>query len=121
MFDPMSELGGSTSQDSSNFNRDYSDQPRRSHGGGGGFSGRNRGGFSSGHGDSGRGDFATEVHSVSIHAKERTFYLDLKESSKGKFLKVSEKSRNGRKSTIMLDSGDIDSFLNALQEIKQHL
>ena len=72
MFDPMSELGSSSSG-SSYSGGDFSDQPRRPRPAGrGGFSGGRPGGQSDG------GSFATEIHSVSIHAKERTFYLDLK-------------------------------------------
>ena len=69
----------------------------------------------------GDGNYAKEIHSVSIHAEQRTFYIDLKESSNGKFLKVSEKSRGGRKTTIMLDAEDIDQFIAAFEEMKTKL
>ena len=66
-------------------------------------------------------EYGKEIHSITIHAKQRTFYIDLKESSNGKFFKVSEKSRGGRKTTIMFDAEDLDSFLNALNEMKGKL
>lgn len=67
----------------------------------------------------GNGRFADEVHSVTIHARQRTFYIDLKESSNGKFFKVSEKSRGGQKTTIMFDSEDLEKFIEALEEMKE--
>lgn len=62
--------------------------------------------------------FADELHSVTIHARQRTFYVDLKQSGNGKFIKISEKSRGGRKTTIMFDSEDLDPMIAALQEMK---
>ena len=86
----------------------------RSHGGGGG-----RGGHG-GHGGGGR-SFADDVHSVTIQARQRTFYIDLKQSGNGKFFKVSEKSRGGQKTTIMFDAEDLDQFIAAFQEMKAHV
>lgn len=65
--------------------------------------------------------FADELHSVTIHARQRTFYIDLKESNNGKFFKVSEKSRGGQKTTIMFDSEDLEQFIAALEEMKQYV
>lgn len=72
---------------------------------------------------SGNGDqqFGKELHSITIRAKQRTFYIDLKESSNGKFFKVSEKSRGGRKTTIMFDSEDLPAFIDAFNEMKTKL
>lgn len=109
MFDPMADLGGSSNQSSGSYKPEYSDKPRGSSRSSGSRSG----------GDDGH--FADEVHSVSIHSEHRTFYIDLKQSPRGKFIKVSEKSRNGKKSTIMLDETDLDKFIAALQEIKKHV
>lgn len=81
--------------------------PRRSHGGGGG-------------GDAG-GRYGTELHSITIRARQRTFYIDLKQSGNGKFFKVSEKSRGGQKSTIVFDVEDLDAMIAALQEMKTKL
>ena len=66
------------------------------------------------------GSYADEIYSKQIKAKFRTFYIDLKESQNGKFIKISEKS-HGRKSTIMMDAEDIPQFIEALQEIQGQL
>ncbi len=76
------------------------------------------------HGPQGGGagrSFADDVHSVTIHARQRTFYIDLKQSGNGKFFKVSEKSRGGQKTTIMFDAEDLDQFIAAFQEMKTKL
>lgn len=97
MFDPMSDLTRPTPP---------ADPTAPAYGGG-----------SSG----GTREYGKELHSITIHAKQRTFYVDLKESSNGKFFKISEKSRGGRKTTIMFDAEDLDSFINALSEMKAKL
>ena len=74
-----------------------------------------------GAGPAGGRQFADELHSVTIHARQRTFYVDLKQSGNGKFIKISEKSRGGRKTTIMFDSEDLDPMIAALQEMKAKL
>ena len=66
------------------------------------------------------GGFAKELFSKTIHAKFRTFFVDLKESVNGKFIKISEKSR-GRKSTIMMDAEDVPAMIEALQEVQKQL
>ena len=97
MFDPMSDLtDGATGDD------DQGDAPAAS-------------------AHAGERKFADELHSVTIHAAQRTFYIDLKESANGKFFKVSEKSRGGQKTTIMFDAEDLDKFIEAFQEMKEHL
>lgn len=104
--------------------------PRPSGGGrghGGGFGGGDRGGHRGGGygggrgGGGGGGSFAQDIHSVTIHARQRTFYIDLKESGNGKFFKISEKSRGGQKTTIMFDVEDLDKFIAALNEMKGKL
>ena len=72
-------------------------------------------------GGQGGGRFADDVHSITIHARQRTFYIDLKQSGNGKFFKVSEKSRGGQKTTIMFDVEDLDKFILAFQEMKTKL
>lgn len=94
MFDPMSELTGAPPQ-----------EPRPAAPQGGGQ----------------QRNFAQDLHSVTIHARQRTFYIDLKESGNGKFFKISEKSRGGQKTTIMFDAEDLDQFIAALQEMKSHV
>ncbi len=100
MFDPMADLDPTPAPESS----DPSAAPAPQKGGGGG-----------------NGQFGKEIHSITIRAKQRTFYIDLKESSNGKFFKISEKSRGGRKTTIMFDAEDLNSFIDALSEMKGKL
>tara|TARA_Y100000310_G_scaffold342396_2_gene445485 strand:- start:497 stop:814 length:318 start_codon:yes stop_codon:yes gene_type:complete len=103
MFDPMSELGGEQ-QPEEDAAAPADDAPAPASGGGGG-----------------NGGYAQEMHSVTIHARQRTFYIDLKESSHGKFFKVSEKSRGGQKTTIMFDAEDLEKFIEAFEEMKTKL
>lgn len=69
----------------------------------------------------GGGGYAQELVTKKIKGRQRTFFLDLKESSNGKFIKISELSRGGQRSTIMFDGEDIDAFIEALQELKTEL
>lgn len=62
--------------------------------------------------------FSREVLSKKIKGRQRTFFIDLKESANGKFVKISELSRGGQRSTIMFDGEDIDAFLQAFTEMK---
>lgn len=71
-------------------------------------------------GGGGNGNYASELFSKQIKAKFRTFFIDLKESSNGKFVKISEKS-HGRKSTIMMDAEDVPVFIEALKEVSEKL
>ncbi len=68
----------------------------------------------------GNGSYADEIFSKQIKAKFRTFYVDLKESVNGKFIKISEKSR-GKRSTIMMDAEDVPFMIEALQEVQKQL
>lgn len=108
MFDPMSELtGGAQHHDDGmapSAPSGGAPRPPRRDGGGGG----NR-------------SFADDLHSVTIHARQRTFYVDLKQSGNGKFLKISEKSRGGQKTTIMFDVEDLDKMIEALTEMKTRI
>jgi hypothetical protein len=101
MFDPMSELTGA----GGGFGDDQTAPaaPRAPKAPGGG------------------GRFADEIHSVTIHGRQRTFYIDLKQSGNGKFFKVSEKSRGGQKTTIMFDAEDLPKFVEAFQEMQGKL
>jgi hypothetical protein len=106
MFDPMADLaGGGIGDDSDPVATEDAvsteSAPKQASSGGGG------------------GKFADELHSVTIHARQRTFYIDLKESNNGKFFKVSEKSRGGQKTTIMFDSEDLEPFIKALEEMRE--
>jgi hypothetical protein len=113
MFDPMSELSSPVGGEdplapTSNFG---APAPQRQHGGG------HRQG---GQGDGG-GRYGQELHSITIRARQRTFYIDLKQSGNGKFFKVSEKSRGGQKSTIVFDVEDLPAMISALQEMQTKL
>ena len=111
MFDPMSELTGRPS-DGDGFGMGDGGSPPPP---------PPRRGPPSGGGGGGTGRFAQDLHSVTIHARQRTFYVDLKESGNGKFFKISEKSRGGQKTTIMFDVEDLDQIIAALQEMKTKL
>lgn len=80
---------------------------------GGARSGGSRGGSQ---GDASR--YGQELHSITIRARQRTFYIDLKQSGSGKFFKVSEKSRGGQKSTIVFDVEDLPAMIAAFQEMQ---
>lgn len=67
------------------------------------------------------GSYADEVFSTKVATRFRVFYIDLKESSNGKFVKISEKSRGGKRSTIMFDGEDLDAMIEALQELKNKM
>ena len=100
MFDPMSELSDDQGDDAVTPTDDT--KPARSGGGG-------------------NGNYAQELHSVTIHARQRTFYIDLKESGHGRFFKISEKSRGGQKTTIMFDAEDLEKFIEAFEQMKEHI
>jgi len=69
----------------------------------------------------GSGNFAQELYTEKISALRRTFFVDLKQSSNGKFIKISEKSRGGQKSTIMIDAEDVPAMIQALQNAQSRL
>jgi len=83
-------------------NRQGGQQNRQS----GGFAGGNR-------------SYPDELHSEKIIAEHRTFFIDLKSSNNGKFVKISEKSRGGKRSTIMMDAEDVPDFIKALQKVQE--
>lgn len=60
---------------------------------------------------------AIELFSRRFRGRTRTFFVDLKESPNGKFLKISEKS-NGQKHTILMDIEDLPELVAALDAIK---
>lgn len=103
MFDPMADLasGGSIADTDDSPVSDAPAAPKKQSGG--------------------DRRFADEVNSVTIHARQRTFYIDLKESSNGKFFKVSEKSRGGQKTTIMFDAEDLEKFIEAFESMKEYV
>lgn len=64
------------------------------------------------------GGFSKEVFSEKISAKYRTFFVDVKENNHGFLIKISEKSRGGKKSTVMFDAEDLEPIITALQGAK---
>lgn len=111
MFDPMADLTGDSAQSEDPTDAPESSAPAQSGGGS----------PSASSGSSSGGQYGQELHSITIRAKQRTFYIDLKESSNGKFFKISEKSRGGRKTTIMFDAEDLGPITDALVEMKSKL
>jgi len=64
--------------------------------------------------------YSEEVFSEKISAKYRTFFIDVKKNDNGNLVKISEKSRGGKKSTIMMDSEDLPEMISALQNAQAH-
>ncbi len=109
MFDPMADLASPAGSDdplapTSNFGTP-APFPRRT-------------GSPAPVGAGGASRYGEELHSITIRARQRTFYIDLKQSGNGKFFKVSEKSRGGQKSTIVFDVEDLPAMIAALQEMQ---
>lgn len=65
-----------------------------------------------------QGQFSQDLVSKKVKGRQRTFFIDLKQSVNGKFIKMSELSRGGQRSTIMFDGEDIENIIQALQEVK---
>lgn len=58
------------------------------------------------------------LHSEKIMGERKTFFLDLKENDRGRFIKITEDVR-GRRDTIMLPMEHAAEFIEALQNIMQ--
>ena len=65
-------------------------------------------------------DEAQELFSHRIKGRRRVYFIDLKQSRNGKFVKISEKS-NGQKRTILMDQEDFAEFYGALTKINELL
>ncbi len=61
-----------------------------------------------------------ELYSVKFDTQHKTFFLDLKQSANGKYLKISEK-RFGKKTTVIVPEEGIDPLLKGIEEIKSKL
>jgi len=61
-----------------------------------------------------------ELHSVKFDTQHKTFFLDLKNSDNGKYLKISEK-RFGKKTTVIIPEEGIDPLLKGISEIKNKI
>eukprot|EP00210_Caulerpa_lentillifera_P002769 g2646.t2 len=59
--------------------------------------------------DVGRGD--KELCSETLRVESKLFYLDLKENSRGRYLKISERGNNRERSTIIVPSAGIQWFV----------
>lgn len=64
--------------------------------------------------------YSKEIFSEKISAKYRTFFVDVKENENGHLIKIAEKSRGGKKSTIMMDAEDLPELIAALQNAQIH-
>ena len=61
-----------------------------------------------------RGD--QPLHTEKIVTDRKTFFLDLKENDRGRFVKITEDVR-GRRDTIMVPEECLDDFIDALHDI----
>ncbi|MCB1230231.1 MAG: DNA-binding protein [Verrucomicrobiae bacterium] len=56
------------------------------------------------------------IHTEKVFADRKIFFLDLKENSRGRFVKITEDVR-GRRDTIMVPAEVLDDFIQALNAI----
>lgn len=56
------------------------------------------------------------LHTEKIVTDRKTFFLDLKENERGRFIKITEDVR-GRRDTIMVPIECVNEFLDALENI----
>ncbi len=64
-------------------------------------------------GGDGRG---AALHTEKVTTDRKTFFLDLKENERGRFIKITEDVR-GRRDTIMVPIEAVNDFLDALENI----
>jgi hypothetical protein len=57
------------------------------------------------------------LHTEKILADRKTFYIDLKENSRGMVVKITE-DVGGNRDTIMVPAEILADFIQALQEVK---
>ncbi len=57
------------------------------------------------------------LHTEKILADRKTFYIDLKENSRGMVVKITE-DVGGNRDTIMVPAEILGDFIQALQEVK---
>lgn len=58
------------------------------------------------------------LHTEKIVGERKTFYLDLKENERGRFIKITEDVR-GRRDTIILPMEAAEEFMDALERVMQ--
>nr|ALS04732.1 transcriptional activator protein pur-alpha [Pseudodiaptomus poplesia] len=56
-----------------------------------------------------------DIQSSSFFTQNKKYFMDVKESAKGKYLKISELSR-GKRFTLMVDGSDVAKFQSSLEE-----
>lgn len=57
------------------------------------------------------------LHTEKIFSDRKTFFLDLKENDRGRFVKITEDVR-GRRDTIMVPEDVLDDFVEALVNVQ---
>lgn len=70
------------------------------------------------HGDEQQQRGVPPLHSEKIVGDRKTFFLDLKENERGRFIKITEDVR-GRRDTIMLPMEAAEEFASALERVMQ--
>lgn len=71
-----------------------------------------------GYGDEQQQRGVPPLHSEKIVGDRKTFFLDLKENDRGRFIKITEDVR-GRRDTIMLPMEAAEEFMDALERVMQ--
>ncbi len=108
-------------------NRGYGGGGGRYRGGGGGGGGYRGGGGGGRGGDGGGGGYQQRerreppaaLASEKIEGERKTFFLDLRENDRGRFIKITEDVR-GRRDTIMLPDDCFEDFYEALGNLLDH-
>lgn len=60
----------------------------------------------------------TTLHTEKIRGERKTFFLDLKENFRGRFVKITEDVK-GRRDTILVPVEVLEEFAEAVESIKQ--
>lgn len=58
------------------------------------------------------------LHTEKIVTERKTFFLDLKENDRGRFVRITEDVR-GRRDTIMVPMEVLEEFIDALDDIRE--
>ncbi len=57
------------------------------------------------------------IHTEKVFTDRKTFFMDLKENDRGRFVKITEDVR-GRRDTIMVPADVLDDFVEALKNVQ---
>lgn len=60
------------------------------------------------------------IYAEKIICDRKTFFLDLKQNQRGKFIKITEDVR-GRRDTILVPAEALPEIIEALQAIQEHV